>query len=535
MRVMSIRRFFVVIAITIGVLALCVLLFGGTGTQQPSGDERIYTVADSTGDWGFPSPFGMYSRGPGYVRMSFIFDTLIWRDRHGFTGAVAEDWEFDGDEEAYVFRLRRGVRWHDGEKLDAQDVVFTFDYLTRHRWSWADLDVIGEAEAVDDLTVRIELDSPYAPFLAKIAAAVPILPEHIWADVEDPDEFREREALVGSGPFELVDYSRSHGSYEYRANEDYYAGRPVVDRLRFEKYTEEMTPTALRQGEINAGSVPAELVDDLDEQGLAVLNEPPSWAAKMLMNHDRGPLSDVRVRRALARAVDKEEIVKIACRGHAIPGSPGLLPPSNQKWHNPAVKGYDHDPDRCRELLEKAGYEQEDGRFTGRDGRNLEFELLVTPGRHDFGRVAELLQRQLREAGITIRLRSVEAKSLDAAVGKGDFQLALTGHGGLGGDPEILTRMVVGESFHSANYRDNQSLVDLLQRQLRATDEQERKELVKRAQDLYARDLPAITLYHPEWYWAHDGGVDLFYTPGGIGGGIPIPLNKLCFVEGTEG
>lgn len=75
-------------------------------------DEKkvdVLTIADSTGDWGYPSPYGHYSRGPGYIRMSLIFDTLIWKDQNGFVPALAETWEYLSDEKAYVFHLRKGI------------------------------------------------------------------------------------------------------------------------------------------------------------------------------------------------------------------------------------------------------------------------------------------------------------------------------------------------------------------------------------------------------------------------------------------
>ena len=93
-------------------------------------DETIdvLTIADPTGDWGFPSPYGHYSRGPGYVRMSMIFDTLVWKDQNGYVPALAESWQLEDD--AYVFNLRKNVSWHDGDPFTAKDVVFTINYIS---------------------------------------------------------------------------------------------------------------------------------------------------------------------------------------------------------------------------------------------------------------------------------------------------------------------------------------------------------------------------------------------------------------------
>ena len=91
-------------------------------STAPAANETVdvLTIADTTGDWGFPSPYAHYSRGPGYVRMSLIFDTLVWKDQSGFVPALAESGSTWPDEKAYVFHLRKGVTWNDGEPFSCQ-------------------------------------------------------------------------------------------------------------------------------------------------------------------------------------------------------------------------------------------------------------------------------------------------------------------------------------------------------------------------------------------------------------------------------
>jgi peptide/nickel transport system substrate-binding protein len=433
-----------------------------------------------------------------------------------------------------MFILRDGVRWHDGQKLTADDVVFTFDYVRQHPWPWMKPGVVKEATAVDRRTVKVGLAEPYAPFLTSIAGTLPILPAHIWTDVQDPEQFRGDEALVGSGPYRLLDYSPAHGTYLYGAWDGYYPGKPAVERIRFVKYSEEMTPTALQTGEVNAGGVPPEAVAGLKAAGLHIETQPPEWAAKLMINHRRPPLSDKSLRQALAYAIDRKRLVQIVCRGHGIPGSTGLIPSTNAFWHNPQAEQYEHDPGKAQQLLRELGYAQREDGFYQKDGQRLEFELLVSPGRQDFGRLAEVLKRQLAEAGISVRTRGVEAKTLDAMVEGWRFDLALTGHGGLGGDPEILNTVITRGGFNSARYDANAELLELLDRQLRQMDPEQRRRTAWEAQRVYAEELPAITLYHPTAYWAHDGTVELGYTPGGLALGIPIPLNKLSFLRGAR-
>ncbi len=520
-------------------LAFCVA-FGIIGIPVFSGKEMdrentkshlsTYTIADATGDWGYPTPYGMYPRGPGYIRMSFIFDTLLWKNEKGLTGALAEEWSYDRKENSYRFRLRPDLNWHDGQDLTAEDVVFTFKYLRKHPWPWMKSGVVEEATAVDPRTVEITLTNPYAPFLTNIAGTLPILPRHIWREVEDPEKFRGKKAVIGSGPFRLKDYDPAHGSYLFTAWDDYYRGEPRVQRISFRKYSEEMTPTALRTGKVDAGSVPPETVEELKRAGLQVLTQPPVWAAKLMINHDKSRLSRRKLRQALAYAIDRERLVKIVRRGHGVAGSAGLIPPTSEFWHNPDVRQYKHDLNKARERLRELGYTPSDDGVFAKEGKPLEFELLVSPERQEFARLAEMLKGQLERAGIAVTIRSVEAKMLDSMLKNHRFELALSGHGGLGGDPEILSKMITGNSFNSARYRKNEELMKLVRRQTRQMNRSERRKTVFRTQKIYAREVPAITLYHPTWYWAHDGSVDLSYTPGGVALGIPIPLNKWSFL-----
>jgi len=134
-------------------LGLCILLLLFIGPALCVEQIPVYTVADSTGDWGFPSPYGHYSRGPGYIRMSLIFDTLVWKDQNGYVPALAESWNMV-ESGAFVFNLRKNVTWNDGIKFTANDVVFTVNYIKKHPYQWVNSEPLRNAEAVDDYTVK---------------------------------------------------------------------------------------------------------------------------------------------------------------------------------------------------------------------------------------------------------------------------------------------------------------------------------------------------------------------------------------------
>jgi peptide/nickel transport system substrate-binding protein len=525
---MRVRHLLPKAAIIILAVSLLILPACSPGEASESSQIDSYTIADSTGDWGYPSPYLHYSRGPGYTRMSFIFETLVWKDASGFIPQLAEEWEYIAGENAYIFKLRHDVRWHDGEKFTAEDVVFTIDYVKTHPDPFVTLigpTGIRETAAIDDYTVKVYLEQTYAPFLNDVAGTMAIIPQHIWEGVDDPKSLTGPEAVVGTGPYTLADYSKEHGTYLYKAYNNYYLGKPIVDEIKFVKISEEMIPAALKEGSVNVGDIPAEVVSEMEQAGLTVITAPLAWNAKLTMNHQKEPLSDKRFRQALGYAIDRESLVQITQRGHAIAGSPGMVPPTSD-WYNPDTPQYKYDLAKARQLLEKMGYRLEGDYFT-KDGRQLELELLASS---EFKDVGQFIKQQLETAGIKVDFRTLEAKTVDAKVEAWDFDLSVYGHGGLY-EPSILKRVIMDEGFNSARYTSNEELNQLLESQLSEMNAEKRKDLVFQIQEVYAEDLPALTLYYPEWYLAHDGSINLFYTKDGMASGIPIPLNRMSFVK----
>ena len=169
-------------------------------------------------------------RGPWPWRSSF--DTLLWKDSTGQPISwLAESWKRSDDGREWRFTLRDGVKWQDGQPLTADDVVFTFDYLSNGPGK-ANPGIFGPVPGMEVLAegpqvVVFRLPSPIAPFEVTVAGRVPILPKHIWSGVSDPVKWRDPKALVGSGPYRLVTYDQPTGSYLFTANESYFLGPPT--------------------------------------------------------------------------------------------------------------------------------------------------------------------------------------------------------------------------------------------------------------------------------------------------------------------
>ena len=519
------------------IVLLLLLLFSLTGCSQQNtpkpATNKGYTIADTTGDWGFPSPFLHYQRGPGYIRMSFIYDSLLWKDEKSIVPALAEKWNAVPAENAYRFILDKRAKWHDGKPVIAEDVAFTFDYLKKHGYAWARLDAIARIEILSPSELKIVLKGPYAPFLNNIAATVPIIPAHIWRDISDPKRMTDKSKLVGSGPYRLLDYSKEQGSYLYEAFADYYGGKPKLPQIKFVKLPPDTAVAALRQKQVDLIQAPADLVEALKQEKFTVIVGRHDWVGKLFFNHRKPPFDQAELRKAIANAIDRKGLVDITLRGHGLPGNMGLLPPDSS-WFNPATE-QPADPKQTIASMQGLGYRRT-GAFWEKGGAPIELELLISPGGIGVPgspqqRQGEYVKDQLVKAGFKVALRSLDAKVIDSRIAEWNFDLAFSGHGGLGGDPEVLSRMTTGAGFLSARWQSNSELVKTLNDQLAENDPGKRKVLVNRAQLLYAQDCPALPLYYPTWYYAHNNRVSIFFTFQGVANGIPQPFNKLSFIR----
>ncbi|MGQ9491949.1 MAG: ABC transporter substrate-binding protein [Anaerolineae bacterium] len=485
-------------------------------------------------DWGYPSPFG-FNRGPGYTRASYIFDTLAWRDGSGQTIPwLATEWQVSDDQLTWTFTLRDGVKWHDGRPLTVEDVIFSYQYFatTGSGWFLAPLSDVASVTAVGERQVAIKLKRPFAPFLATIAETVFIIPKHIWEKVEDPKKFTGPEAVIGSGPYKLVQYSKEEGAYLYEANDNYFPGKPYVQRLEFIPVSDVALALANRQ--IDAfdkfGGVTDEMLAPFNKAPYRIGKAPGEWGMNLYFNLSaQSPIADGRVRQAIAYAVDRDALVARLLLGFGEPGSPGGLPPANP-FYNPAAQNtYPRDIAKAKALLREAGYPE---------GQTVEINLIHSTS--DNPRLVEMLTAQLAEAGIALKPTPMDQASLDAAAKDGNYDMLLVGFGGLGGDPDQLRRNFASTSktvgFSRARGYANPEFDKLAGEQVSLLDFAARKAVLDRMQMILAQDLPALPLYYPARVVVYNAEVfdNWYFTPGGYGGGIPLPFNKHQFITGVE-
>lgn len=501
--------------------------------------ERILTVSGN-GDFGFPSVYTISPKGQGYMTLSYIFDTLMWKDESGLIPYLAEDYSVSEDGLTYTFQLRKDVSFTDGTPFTAEDVKFTFDYMKEHPYKWVSVSMVEEASVVDEHTVEIKLNKTYNPFLSDVAGSLPILPKHIWENVTEPETFTEPEAAISTGPFILENYDSAAGTYTFKANEDYFYGDVQIDKLVIANVSGGDSKEALLSGEIAAApNISYKAAMSLkDSPEYTVLEGPGLSVTRLYFNFDEEAMAVKEIRQAMYHAVNLDEVVEKAYGGAGYPGSAGHVQPGTP-WYNPDVRQYAYDVETAKKMLSEAGAADSNGDgILEYNGEEMSYTLTFTENDE---KLAELLVSYMKAVGIELVPQSADDATVKAAISEGNFELAFNTNGSFGGDPVFLSRFATvgadgapsvtgqgGTTWESEEYNRiyNESAVE--------QDDAKRHQQVNELQEIIAEELPCLTLYYKKAVAAYNNTIfdGFYYTPDGISIAVPFIMNKLVFVSG---
>lgn len=423
---------------------------------------------------------------------------------------LAERWEISDGGRVYRFHLRRDARWHDGHPFTSADVRFTFEHalLKFHSRTRAALEGLLETvETPDPHTAVFRLKRPYGPLLQRLdVVEASIIPKHQY-DGHDLLSGEPTRRPIGTGPFRFVSYTPGDRLILERNPEYFRTGRPGVDRLVFRILPSDVTAvTALESGEVDyIGSVPGPDIARLRASPeIAVV---PSTGGSggsvcqdvLIPNLTRAPFAELRVRRAVAHALDRRLIVE---RVYFNQGRPATGPISHLlPWaYTPDVRQYPHDRAEAKRLLDEAGYRD--------NGTAPRFSITFTHASSQ-QRLAQVLREQLKAVGIRLDLQTLDFNAqVEQVFVRKAFDLGIASYCN-GADPDIGVRRVYVSSnigpypfSNGAGYR-NPRVDALFDAAAAVVDRDERRASYVAIQQQLAEDVPYFWLIDSEGLRAH--------------------------------
>jgi len=425
-----------------------------------------------------------------------LFDDLCTRDEHfNVQPGLAERWDIP-DPLTYVFHLHQGVKFHDGRPLTSRDVKWTFDSLLQGKirsTKAAAYRPVDHIDTPDDSTVVFHLKEPFATFLWNVSdGAIGIVP------YGSGDEISRHP--VGSGPFRFVS-AEPDKEVIIERNDGYWGEKAHLKRVRISVVPDATTRALeLRKGsaDIAVTSLSGDTVLALErESNLEILRAPGTVLGYLAFNTREPILNNLRVRQAVAYAIDRTAIIHYLLRDFARPAY-SLLPP--ESWaYNGDVPHYEYNPDRARQLLEQAGYPAVNG---------VRFHLTMKTSTDESPRlVAAVLQQQLREVGIALDIRTFEFATFLSDVIRGAYQVHTLRWVGGNEDPDIFEYVFHSAKFspHGGNrtYYANPRVDALIDQARGELDQNARKQMYAEIQRILAEDLPYIDLWYLENVMVH--------------------------------
>ncbi len=467
-----------------------------------------------------------------------VFNGLVKYDTDlSVKGDLAESWDISPNGLVITFYLRKGVRWADGVEFTADDVMFGYRTIIDEKTPTPykeDYLQVKQAEVLDRYTFRVTYEKPFAPALTTWGNLV-VLPKHLL-EGKDITKAEFGRNPVGMGPYKLNKWV-SGQEVLLDSNRDYFEGRPYIDR-----YVYKVIPdTATMFLELRAGGVdrmeltPIQYTKqtgtDFFIKNFRKFRYPVPSYTYMGFNLRHPWFKDIRVRQAIAHAIDKSEIVDAVLFGLGSPATGPYVP--NTWYYNPDVKDYEYNPARAKELLKEAGWEDTDGDgIVDKEGQPFEFTILTNMGNSLRNNTATIIQWRLSKIGIKVKIRMLEWSTfINEFIDKRRFQAVILGWS-LGFEPDqydIWHSGKTGEKeFNFVSY-NNAEVDGLLEKGRRTFNIEERKKAYFRIQEILADELPYIFLYVPDATpIVHARFKGIKPTPIGIGYNFPkwyVPQN----------
>lgn len=457
----------------------------------------------------------------GYVNSIVYNGLLTLNNKHELEPDLAKDYELSKDGLKLSFTLRDDVQWQDGEKFTAEDVKFTFESMAHKDYSGAYYSRVeaikgakefheGKKDTIEGIVVDgnkiiFEFEKPYAPALNMLGTSL-IIPKHIWEKVDVKDWENQTELLnqpIGTGPFQVKEFKS--GQYvKLNRNENYFKGAPKLEKFQFVVLNPDTAIAEILNGAVDIAEISSfknEDIEKLKENDISIKSYPTPNIQYMGMNTKHELLQDVKVRKAIAYAIDRQAIVDQLLEGHGVIINTPMVP---SLWSYPkdGLEEYKRDPEKAKELLKEAGYTIGSDNIATKDGKKLQLTLVVPTGNKTREQTAPIIQSQLKEIGIDVTLDPKEFPAvMDQVTVRREFDMYLMANT-LDIDPDPKPNWYSTADWNFVGFENNKS-DELIDKGIETTDQKGRAEIYHEWGKLLNDNLPWLPLYAPDIMNAH--------------------------------
>ncbi len=435
---------------------------------------------------------------------------------------LATNWTVEPDHKTWIIHLVKNATWQDGVPFTADDVVFTINYIKKHKeiWLWQDeVQYIESVKKIDNYTVEIKTSIPVSNLPWYVFPRLPILPKHIWEKIDNPTKYPNLHP-VGNGPFILVAYKP--GEYiEFKANPHYWRGKPHVDCILGKiGLTPDTAFLELKKGDLDIMVLSPEYVKEAEEDPhIKVIITPDIYFDYVVMNEKKYPFNITDFRRAIEYAINKQDLVNRVLLGYGEPLY-SVIPPAYKVWYNPNVTKYTYNPKKANEILDKLGFVMKNGIRYLPNGKPLTIELLTLSTWPPYVRMADLLKTYLKNVGIQVKIVAVDWGEESQRLHTRNYEMAIWGYT-VAPDPSQFLSLFLSNAnpWWSMGEWSNKTFDELYKEQLSTFDLQKRREIIWKMQEIIAEQVPIIPIWVDDVIEAYR--IDTFT------GWIPMPMGIL--------
>jgi peptide/nickel transport system substrate-binding protein len=519
------------------VVALALSAVTACGTTSTTSTENGSNSADhATPKDGGTVTLSMYSSPGGdynpvmsqdiYDQWAYGFTYEMLMNQNGDLSnapGLAKSWDISQDKKTITFHLR-DTKWTDGEPFTADDVAYTYDVLASKQYAevlqgpesylvsgvegYDDVnsgkaDHLSGVKVIDPHTIAITLKEPNAAALSTNGLNFYIIPKHIWSKIPMV-QWKQAESdpknLVGTGPFKIADI-KPNESVTLTKNDQYWGGKPHLDKIVWKVVNQDVAPGLLKNGEIDEATwvTPNDFSLYKGLPNVKVF-ETPDWGYQFLgwkLNNPK--LKDLKLRQAMAYAIDRQGIVKALLGGHGVVLDVPLSPASWATAPKDQLTTYPYDPEKAKKLLDEAGYKMgPDGYRTDPQGKPLTLSLSYPLGNKVREKSAPLIQKYLKDVGLNVTLNPPkDFKSFEDDVNKDkpNIELFLMGMS-TSTDPDQTGLWGPKDTYNDSRWINPQS--DALIKEAisaKAYDQNYRKQVMYQWEQLYTKEIPTLILY----------------------------------------